>query len=313
MCDDVKVADPALFLPRSTMAQWLESPFLTIGFSHYIITFCVCIIVFVVVMKIARTFQDNRRLAELHRNNSTASGLCEYSECVRCRRHDEVLLRARTRLSYCDDQDGSSEIQKSSAWLSLLKDIETSKCKLTSVVNSAKEGGEHEHAQNPLVLQIKGLQAKPEWNVEDFPGLHMLSEQFYTIKSEFCNMFQELASNGFCSQLWKVNDTPSGRWMICHLLDQGRATDAVSCCPVTWKTITSLPSAVTGNLFGNAAFSVMEPGTTVSPHFGPTNIRIRCHLGLLCSICLERPHTSTLSLSHCMPDIKAFAYILNFL
>nr|KAG5686434.1 hypothetical protein BaRGS_017702 [Batillaria attramentaria] len=34
-------------------------------------------------------------------------------------------------------------------------------------------------------------------------------------------------------------------------------------------------------LFGsNVAFSVVMPGTTVLPHYGPTNIRLRAHLGL---------------------------------
>ncbi|KAK7459437.1 hypothetical protein BaRGS_00039005 [Batillaria attramentaria] len=60
----------------------------------------------------------------------------------------------------------------------------------------------------------------------------------------------------------------------------GSNTSALEKCPVTWKAIQSLPCAMTGNLFSNVAFSVVMPGTTVLPHYGPTNIRLRAHLGL---------------------------------
>ena len=53
-----------------------------------------------------------------------------------------------------------------------------------------------------------------------------------------------------------------------------------------------------GNLFGNVAFSVVESGTTIAPHHGPSNIRIRCHLG---EIEIEKKN-----------DLKIINVFLNF-
>ena len=33
-------------------------------------------------------------------------------------------------------------------------------------------------------------------------------------------------------------------------------------------------------VFGNAFVSVLEPGSEITPHCGPTNLRVRCHLAL---------------------------------
>ncbi|XP_037085102.1 aspartate beta-hydroxylase domain-containing protein 2-like [Pollicipes pollicipes] len=33
-------------------------------------------------------------------------------------------------------------------------------------------------------------------------------------------------------------------------------------------------------VFSNVCFSLLEPGTRIEPHRGPTNARVRCHLGL---------------------------------
>ena len=35
-----------------------------------------------------------------------------------------------------------------------------------------------------------------------------------------------------------------------------------------------------GVVFGNALISVLEPRSSIAPHCGPTNLRVRCHIGL---------------------------------
>ena len=50
--------------------------------------------------------------------------------------------------------------------------------------------------------------------------------------------------------------------------------------PVLTKLIERrLRSSMTHCVFGNAFISVMAPGTRIEPHFGPCNVRLRCHLG----------------------------------
>uniref|UniRef100_A0A8C8VKN9 Aspartyl/asparaginy/proline hydroxylase domain-containing protein n=1 Tax=Pelusios castaneus TaxID=367368 RepID=A0A8C8VKN9_9SAUR len=37
---------------------------------------------------------------------------------------------------------------------------------------------------------------------------------------------------------------------------------------------------LSANRFGNACFIVLPPGTILPGRYGPTNVRLRCHLGL---------------------------------
>ncbi|KAL8576083.1 hypothetical protein ACOMHN_001433 [Nucella lapillus] len=126
---------------------------------------------------------------------------------------------------------------------------------------------------------MKGIRAQPAWDTDEFPGVDALSASLKEIQKELKELLKSYSSKSETGY-WKVNKTPSGKWGICHLVDQGVQTKAVGVCPATWQTISSLRAAMTDNIFGNVAFSVIEPGTTIKPHFGPSNIRIRCHLGL---------------------------------
>jgi hypothetical protein len=64
-----------------------------------------------------------------------------------------------------------------------------------------------------------------------------------------------------------------------------RRADFASHCPGTADTLESLESLMAGDAgsspFGYAFFSVMKPQTSIAPHFGPTNIRLRVHLPLI--------------------------------
>ncbi|KAF4070324.1 hypothetical protein AMELA_G00284320 [Ameiurus melas] len=80
---------------------------------------------------------------------------------------------------------------------------------------------------------------------------------------------------------WKANSTPRGHWWTFYLVNQG-TTLALNArrCPRTWRVLGQLRTFISNNVFGNACFSVISPGTTITEHYGPTNVRLRCHLGL---------------------------------
>ncbi|XP_013387364.2 aspartate beta-hydroxylase domain-containing protein 2 [Lingula anatina] len=81
---------------------------------------------------------------------------------------------------------------------------------------------------------------------------------------------------------WVCNTTPTGKWLVFHLVNQGtKLEDNCKKCPHTVSLLKALPSFMGCNLLGNASFSVVYPGTEIAEHFGPTNIRIRTHLGLV--------------------------------
>ncbi|XP_052491983.1 aspartate beta-hydroxylase domain-containing protein 1 [Budorcas taxicolor] len=51
-------------------------------------------------------------------------------------------------------------------------------------------------------------------------------------------------------------------------------------CPGAYRALRGLRSFMSANTFGNAGFSVLLPGARLDGRCGPTNARVRCHLGL---------------------------------
>ncbi|XP_043239893.1 aspartate beta-hydroxylase domain-containing protein 1-like [Amphibalanus amphitrite] len=79
---------------------------------------------------------------------------------------------------------------------------------------------------------------------------------------------------------WSVNSSPAGRWRLFWLVNQGRSRLGPGECAATLASVDSLAGAMRHTVFSNVCFSVLEPGTSIEPHLGPTNVRVRCHLGL---------------------------------
>lgn len=50
-------------------------------------------------------------------------------------------------------------------------------------------------------------------------------------------------------------------------------------CPGAYRALRGLRSFMSANTFGNAGFSVLLPGVRLEGRCGPTNARVRCHLG----------------------------------
>ena len=72
----------------------------------------------------------------------------------------------------------------------------------------------------------------------------------------------------------------TGKWAQFELYWAGQKNER-NCkkAPITCNLIDSIPQVAT-NRRGQVKFSVMEAGTHVHAHSGPTNCRLRAHLGL---------------------------------
>lgn len=51
-------------------------------------------------------------------------------------------------------------------------------------------------------------------------------------------------------------------------------------CPCTYRTLLSLRTFINSNSLGSAGFWLLGPGAALGSSYGPTNTRLRCHLGL---------------------------------
>lgn len=137
--------------------------------------------------------------------------------------------------------------------------------------------------QKPEVFFLPDLPSAPFFSREaQKHDVELLERSFPALLAEFESVYR-LPPSRTGSSLppgWKANSTPRGQWWTFYLVNQGTpmALNARR-CPRAWRVLGQLRTFIANNVFGNACFSVLSPGATISEHYGPTNVRLRCHLG----------------------------------
>ena len=128
------------------------------------------------------------------------------------------------------------------------------------------------------LYNVNGLLAKPIWNVNELDihnHLKSIQGNWKSIREEALDIFNR---NLFQKESENLSDM--GRWAQYELYRQGRKSER-NCknAPITCGLIDSIPQ-ISKNRRGQVKFSWMEAGTHVHAHSGPTNCRLRAHLGL---------------------------------
>jgi len=130
--------------------------------------------------------------------------------------------------------------------------------------------------QRPTTLGLIGLTSQP-WHSAYSSELKQLLtfKKLGEIKEEVSKISQDL------SRGWVKNTCPTGCWYVYHLYNQGEMVQW-NCreCPRTAELVECICPFMKGCAFGNAVISLVQPGTHITPHHGPTNCRLRCHIPL---------------------------------
>jgi aspartate beta-hydroxylase len=126
---------------------------------------------------------------------------------------------------------------------------------------------------------VDRLKGQPWWKKEETPYKFLysvLEANWQKIRDEGISVMNK--NDLFQSESENLKDT--GDWKQFELFARGQK-NVENCkkCPITCKIIDSIPDA-RGCKRGQTKFSVMHPTTHVWPHCGPTNCRLRVHLGL---------------------------------
>lgn len=129
------------------------------------------------------------------------------------------------------------------------------------------------------LYNVERLTARPWWNKEQTPysTLYDKLERYYKeIRKEGLSVLNK--EGYFKDETENLRDV--GDWKQFELYARGIKRDE-NCkrCPITCKIIDDELDAKSCRR-GQVKFSVMHPGTHVWPHCGPTNCRLRIHLGL---------------------------------
>ena len=129
------------------------------------------------------------------------------------------------------------------------------------------------------LYNVDRLSGKPWWDKDEMSNkrlYNVLTQYWKEIKEEGLKILNE--KGYFKDESENLKDT--GQWKQFELYARG-VKNIKNCerCPTTCKIIDSIPEAKTCKR-GQVKFSVIHPGTHVWPHCGPTNCRLRVHLGL---------------------------------
>ncbi|KAL1523260.1 hypothetical protein AB1Y20_018210 [Prymnesium parvum] len=138
--------------------------------------------------------------------------------------------------------------------------------------------------QRPVELLHKTLRRQPFWDAAALPAARALASAHAEILKELCDHLASPAASeskqaGFTT--YQSSVVSSGEWSDIQLFACCRRDEA-NCArfPLTSTRVASI-SAFNEVIFGSHFFSRLSPGTHLEPHCGPSNLRLRCHLGLV--------------------------------
>ena len=128
---------------------------------------------------------------------------------------------------------------------------------------------------------VPGLRSTPWWRAQDVPETAVLEAHSAAITNE-CDDLVLLGRLRLHSQSpgGSLPTLTDGDWNMFELWTHTRPhLGNLIEAPVTARLLSAMPNAV-GHRYGLAYFSVLQPGVHVAAHCGPTNTRIRVHLGV---------------------------------
>ncbi|XP_072808010.1 aspartyl/asparaginyl beta-hydroxylase isoform X2 [Vicugna pacos] len=131
------------------------------------------------------------------------------------------------------------------------------------------------------LYNVHGLRAQPWWTPKEMGYTELvksLERNWKLIRDEGLAVMDK-AQGLFLPE--DENLREKGDWSQFTLWQQGRKNEnACKGAPKTCSLLDKFPET-TGCRRGQIKYSVMHPGTHVWPHTGPTNCRLRMHLGLV--------------------------------
>jgi hypothetical protein len=117
------------------------------------------------------------------------------------------------------------------------------------------------------------LESRPWHDPNKFPLARYLQKHYAAVRAEI------LAIEGGSFSPESEPIRRSGDWEVAFFYERGRRHDDVcAACPVTARGIEAYPTVRT--MAGLIYVSRMRPQTHIAAHRGPTNLRVRCHLGV---------------------------------
>lgn len=139
---------------------------------------------------------------------------------------------------------------------------------------SSKKDKRNQHYKNSMqrpFCYFSLLTAKP-WHDVNNEYTQLLESNVDIIRDEYLEVQKHLSNHPEAEDLGAC-----GHWKNVILIRKGVIKKNTKLCSETYKILIQLPLCYP---VGLAYFSVLEPNTHIQAHCGPTNLRLRYHLGL---------------------------------
>lgn len=142
-----------------------------------------------------------------------------------------------------------------------------------------KKGAALGHFLSPAqrsLYNVPRLKSKPWWNIDETPYAKLAR----ALEKSWRDILKEGEAAKAIYEKEKEGLKERGEWSQLDLFVRGQEIpNRCKRAPVTCSIVRAEAAAV-GCRRGQIKFSAIEPGTHVRPHVGPTNCRLRMHLGL---------------------------------
>jgi aspartate beta-hydroxylase len=126
---------------------------------------------------------------------------------------------------------------------------------------------------DPVMGTYPGLSSQRWYDSSNFPVCSALEANFSRLRKEILALPKEI----FHSESEPIPRT--GAWTIYPILELGKKNLANAARLPTVDAIANQYGAIQ-TLAGAIYVSKLAPGSTIAAHRGPTNTRVRCHLGI---------------------------------
>ncbi|NDD27263.1 MAG: aspartyl/asparaginyl beta-hydroxylase domain-containing protein [Proteobacteria bacterium] len=122
-----------------------------------------------------------------------------------------------------------------------------------------------------------GIRATPWHTPDDYPWAAGLRAALSEIQSELSRV---LSQN--LTFIPYMRNASGAAWSLFPLQYMGVPADQfATVCPLTMARVHALPDNARDHVFGDLAFSCLEPGHHLVKHYSADSLRIRCHMGLV--------------------------------
>lgn len=153
---------------------------------------------------------------------------------------------------------------------------------LATILQSAVLRTRVRHRPSPTIFSLPGLTGKPVHDNKDFAWTPQLESSLPTILKEYQTLRNhKLKSDYSTTEEHKLH---SGNWdWNSYMLKGKRQTEFAVHCPNTVELLETIdsPSLMSGTPFSFAFFSTLHKESSIAAHFGPCNLRLRCHFPLI--------------------------------